>query len=361
MKQWGYEVDTTPFACLDHEIGEASLVCAKTPFEVFVSPYSLGCDVATELVAVSTFEELNAISCTGKLLLMKGALTAEQLMPKNFVFYNPEQHQKIYSLLEAKQPAAIITATGKDLDMVGNIYPFPVIEDGDFDIPSVYCKDIIGEEIASRTGRIFHLKTEARRIPAQASNVISRNNPGAMKKIIICAHIDAKETTPGASDDAAGIAVLLLLAEMLADYQGDTGVEIVVFNGEDNYTAGGEMDYLKRYGHELDRAVMAMNIDDVGFVNGKTGYSFYECPEGLRNKVKAVYHNYGGLIEGEQWYSGDHMIFAQKSIPTMAITSEKVIELMHTVTHTPADVPQIVDCKKLVELAAALQQLVPSL
>jgi aminopeptidase YwaD len=202
------------------------------------------------------------------------------------------------------------------------------------------------------------LKTEARRIPAQASNVISRKNLGAAKKIVICAHIDAKETTPGASDDAAGIATQLLLAEMLADYQGKMGIEIVAFNGEDNYTAGGEMDYLRRYGHELDRAVIAMNIDDVGFVNGKTGYSFYECPEGLRNTVKAVFHDYSGLIEGEQWYSGDHMIFAQKAIPTMAITSERVIELMHTITHTPADVPEIVGCNKLVELATALKQLV---
>jgi aminopeptidase YwaD len=358
MRGWGYEVDTTPFTCLDHEIGEASLVCEEAPFEVFISPYSVGCNVVSELVAVSTIEELKAVNCAAKLLLMKDALTTEQLMPKNFVFYNPEHHQKIYSLLETKRPAAIITATGKDLDMVGNMYPFPVIEDGDFNIPSVYCKDIIGDEIASRTGQVFHLKTEARRIPAQASNVISRKNLGAAKKIVVCAHIDAKETTPGASDDAAGIATQLLLAEMLADYQGKMGIEIVAFNGEDNYTAGGEMDYLRRYGHELDGAVIAMNIDDVGFVNGKTGYSFYECPEGLRNTVKAVFHDYSGLIEGEQWYSGDHMIFAQKAIPTMAITSERVIELMHTITHTPADVPEIVDCNKLVELATALKQLV---
>jgi aminopeptidase YwaD len=125
MRGWGYEVDTTPFNCLDHEIGEASLVCEEALFEVFISPYSLGCNVVSELVVVSTIEELKAVNCATKLLLMKDALTAEQLMPKNFVFYNPEHHQKIYSLLETKRPAAIITATGKDLDMVGNMYPFP--------------------------------------------------------------------------------------------------------------------------------------------------------------------------------------------------------------------------------------------
>jgi len=128
---------------------------------------------------------------------------------------------------------------------------------------------------------------------------------------------------------------------MLANYQGDTGIEIVSFNGEDNYTVGGEMDYLERYGQELDKAVMVINIDDVGYIEGKTAYSFYECPEGLRNKVKTVYGNYSSLIEGEQWYSDDHMIFAQKLIPTMATTSEKIIELMHTITHTSVDTAAI--------------------
>jgi aminopeptidase YwaD len=136
------------------------------------------------------------------------------------------------------------------------------------------------------------------------------------------------------------------------------GIEIVAFNGEYNYTAGGEMDYLKRYGHELDKIVMAINIDDVGYVKGKTGYSFYEFSEVLKEKVKAVYNNYPDLIEGEQWYSGDHMIFAQKSVHTMAITSENVIELMHKITHTCADVPEIVDYRKLVELSRALKQLI---
>ena len=74
--------------------------------------------------------------------------------------------------------------------------------------------------------------------------------------------------------------------------------------------------------------------------------------------MKAVYNDYPDLIEGEQWYSGDHMIFAQKSIHTMAITSENIIELMHTITHTHADVPEIVDYRKLVELSRALKQLV---
>jgi len=64
--------------------------------------------------------------------LLKGAICAEQLMPKNFVFYNPDHHKRIYALLEKKKPAGIIAATEKKPEMVGALYPFPLIVDGDF-------------------------------------------------------------------------------------------------------------------------------------------------------------------------------------------------------------------------------------
>ena len=50
--------------------------------------------------------------------------------------------------------------------------------------------------------------------------------------------------TPGALDNASGTTVLLLLAELLADYRGSLGVDIVAINGEDYYSAPGEIVYL---------------------------------------------------------------------------------------------------------------------
>jgi aminopeptidase YwaD len=361
VQPWSYEIDATPFPCLDHESGASSLTHGDESLQVHNSPYSPGCDVTAELESVSTVEELEGCACTGKILLLRGAICAEQLMPKNFVFYNPEHHQRIYALLEEKQPAAIITATARDAEMVGNIYPFPLFVDGDFDIPSVYCTDTVGESIATRKGDVFRLTIDATRIPAIACNVIARENSAAEEKIIVCAHIDAYEDAPGASDNASGVVVELLLAELLQDYRGPLGVEIVAFNGEDHYSAGGQMDYLRRYGDQLDETLVAINIDDVGYIRGKTAYSFYECPDVIRQKAQAALGEYPGLMEGEQWYQGDHMIFVQNGIPAMAVTAERVMELMATVTHTAQDVPEIVDCAKLVELAQALRSFIPQL
>ncbi|MCW4028174.1 MAG: M28 family peptidase [Candidatus Bathyarchaeota archaeon] len=360
VSSWGYLVDATPFKCLDYESKEPSLTYKDRPFAVKISPYSLGCDANAELVVASTITELETCDCHGKILLIKDEICAEQLMPKNFVFYNPDHHKRIYALLEEKQPKAIITATSKKPQMVGNIYPFPLINDGDFDIPSLYCTDIVGEEIATKAGKPFELRVEAKRIPTTACNVIASKNPKANKKIIICAHIDAVEDSPGASDNASGVAVLMLVAELLKDYADKLGIEIIAFNGEDHYSVAGQMDYLNRYSGSLNQICVAINIDDVGYFKGKTAYSFYECSGETCKKAQTAFNKFGGLLEGEQWYQGDHMIFAQKQIPTIALTAERVQELMATITHSPRDRPEIIDYNKLVEVAKALKSLVIS-
>lgn len=360
LRSYGYKIDAAPFECLDYTRGEVRLAHADDTFEVHISPYSLGCDILAELVVVSTIEELRKVNCEGKLLLLKGAICSEQLMPKNFVFYNPEHHQEIIALLESRRPAGIITATERNPELVGALYPFPLIVDGDFDIPSVYCKDTTGEILASLEGEVFQLRLDARRIPSIASNVITRTDYRSDKKIVITAHIDAYEDTPGALDNASGIVVVMLLAEMLSDYRGNFGVEIAAFNGEDHYSVAGQMDYLRRYSQEFHDILLVVNVDDAGFKEGRTSYSFYECSQQLEDRVEDVLRKFDGLVRGEPWFNGDHMVFVQNQVPALAITSEFMTELMKTVTHTSLDTPENIDCHKLVELAEALNALIRS-
>ena len=361
IRSYGYQIDASPFECLDHILGEWRLAHENKAFEVHVSPYSNGCDVETELVVVSTVEALGSTRCQGKILLMRGEICAEQLMPKNFVFYNPEHHQKIIALLESRKPAAIITATERNPDQVGALTPYPLIVDGDFDIPSLYCSDSVGEDLSSCQGEKFHMKIEAHRVPSSAANVIARLNPGAAGKVVITAHIDAYEDTPGASDNASGTVVLLLLAEMLSNYGGDKYIEIAAFNGEDHYSAAGQMDYLNRCGGEFNRIILAVNVDDVGYHKGKSSYSYYECDAQLEKTAEGVFKRFDGIVPGEPWFNGDHMIFVQNRVPSIAFTSENMPELMRTVTHTSLDTPDIIDPHKLVEVAQSLNALVRSL
>ena len=358
--QFGYTIDTTPFECLDFESGASSLKCGGESYDLYSSPYSPGYAGSGKLVAASTLGELKKARCKGKILLLKGELCEEQLMPKDYPFYYPDHHRALHKLLERKQPAAIITATGKNPAMVGGMYPYPMIEDGNFDIPSAYCTDVLGEEIAAHAGKMVNLIIDARRIPSTACNVIAVKNPETAKKVVVTAHVDAKATTPGALDNASGVVVLMLLAEMLDNYAGPTGIVLVAINGEDNYSAAGEMDYLRRYGDEdeIGRVRLALNIDGAGYVKGKTAYSFYGCPEGVQEKAGKVFGQFSGLVEGPEWPQGDHMIFAMSGVPAIAFTSEHLLKLTADITHTSRDLPELVDCAKLVELAEAIRQMI---
>jgi aminopeptidase YwaD len=101
-----------------------------------------------------------------------------------------------------------------------------------------------------------------------------------------------------------------------------------------------------------------INVDGVGYESGGSAYSFYGCSPEVEAGVRQVFDAFEGLVEGEQWFSGDHMIFVQAGVPAIAITSELTSALMRTVTHTALDRPEIVDGRKLVEVARALEELI---
>ena len=172
FKRCGFGVETPEFACLDWADGGAHLLAGSEVFEVFSSPYTLGCQVEAPLAVVRTVDDLEAHQGEGEILLLIGEIAKEQLMPKNFPFFNPEEHQRIVALLEEKAPAAVIAATGQNLDLAGGMYPFPLIEDGDFDIPAAYMKDMDGELLAKFTGQPVSLTIDSERIPSTGRNVI---------------------------------------------------------------------------------------------------------------------------------------------------------------------------------------------
>lgn len=117
-------------------------------------------------------------------------------MPKNFVFYNPEEHQRLISILEKSNPKAIICATGHNGALAGGVYLFPMFEDGDFNIPSVFMKDVEGEKLYLDQGKLVILESKAARIPETAFNIVGRKGKNVEKRILITAHIDAKKAFP---------------------------------------------------------------------------------------------------------------------------------------------------------------------
>jgi aminopeptidase YwaD len=352
--EWQTEIQE--FGAMDWIDGGATLHGETDSFQVFVSPYSLGCEANAQLTCVSNIEELEQSNITGKILLLHGDIAKEQLMPKNFVFYNPEEHQHIISWLEKGEPLAIICATDRNASLAGGVYPFPLIEDGDFNIPSVFMTEEEGSRLVLYAGKTVTLNSKSTRLSSKGCNVIARkgNRPG--RRIVITAHIDAKKGIPGALDNGSGVVVMLLLAELLGNYDGNRQIELVALNGEDYYAVPGQMQYLTQNQGQFHEILLNINIDGAGYKDGGTAFSFYDLPEEVENQAKEVINLYGGITVGSPWVQGDHSIFIQNGCPAMAVSSQWFTDHIDSqeITHTPKDNLDIVDPHKLVEIAQAL-------
>ncbi|MGB5845153.1 MAG: hypothetical protein WBG94_11965, partial [Anaerolineales bacterium] len=84
IRPFGYKIDAAPFECQDYSYRGSELSHGEDIFGIHGSPYSLGCDVFAELKTVSTIKDLENTNCENKILLMRGEICSEQLMPKNF-------------------------------------------------------------------------------------------------------------------------------------------------------------------------------------------------------------------------------------------------------------------------------------
>lgn len=356
----GWKTEMPEFDAIDWVQNGAALTSGEETFDVLVGPYSLGFNGEAELVSASTAGELSEIDARDKILFLHGEIAKEQLMPKNFVFYNPEEHRRIISLLENGGAKAVISATGRNSAVAGGVYPFPLIEDGDFDIPSVYMTEEEGLKFIKQSGRKVFLESFSTRVPGKGYNVIGRKGDETAPRIAVTAHIDAKKGTPGAIDNATGIIVLLLLSDLLSDYNGNKLIEIIAFNGEDYFAVPGQMNYLNANCNSFSNILLNINIDGAGYSEGPSSFSLFDLPVEILNHTKKVIDSFEGLTEGVQWVQGDHSIFIQYGVPAIAVSSKWLIDNMadQDVTHTPKDNIGIVDCTKIVEIAQALNNLI---
>lgn len=357
-----FHVEAPSFECVDWLDEGAHLQIGGESFPVQNSPFSLAFSGAGVLEVVSTLAELQELDAAGKIVLLCGEIAGEPFMPRNFPFFSVDEQQQIIALLEQKAPLALVTACPPSPGMSGGLYPAPLFEDGDFDIPSCYLSQEDGERLARNAGRSLKLELCSKRIPARANNVIARkssaNGDGAAPFLLFTAHLDSKPTTPGALDNAAGVVTLLLLAELLKEDELPFDVEIVAFNGEEYYSAPGEVAYLKQVQPRLKNLRLAVNLDGLGYVEGATHFSTYNLSPDFESALTKMFARYPGFQPGPQWYQGDHTIFVQQGLPVVALTCQAFAEAWSNFTHTPQDTPDKVDPSKLVEAAKALRELV---
>ena len=345
FKRAGLNVLKQEFDCMDWSEGGGTLTIEGQDILTAPAPYSLPCNVQGELVCIHTLEELRITPISGKIVLLCDALAAEPLMPKSFIFWNPEEHKETIALLERGGAQAVLTVSLSPECFV------PIIEDGDFEIPCAMVLPGILPLLSSGLSATLSLNTKRR--PARAANVLATHGKGK-HKICMSAHIDTKPATPGALDNASGVAVLLALAEELSDRELPYQIEFVLFNGEDYYSNPGEMAYLASYLSTPADYVCAFNIDGVGVKGQALAYSFYECSEKLINNLSKLAAEIEGFEQIDPWPQGDHTLFSFSGVPAISVTSSGIFDLVHSVLHSDRDSLELIDTEILESLVKFL-------
>lgn len=312
------------------------------------APFSLPCSVQGELLCIRSLEELRNAPAAGKIVVLCGELAAEPLMPKSFVFWNPDEHRETISLLERGGAKAVLTLSLSPEQFV------PVIEDGDFQVP---CAVILPKHLPLlKSGLSVSLTLNTKRHSAKAANILAVYGSGR-QKVCVSAHIDTRPGTPGALDNASGVAVLLALAEHLSGQELPYRIEFVLFNGEDYYSTPGEMMYLSSYLSSPKEYICAFNLDGVGAKGQSTAYSFYECPQNLMSCISGCAADLDGFEQIEPWPQGDHTLFSFSGVPAVSVTSGNIFGLAERILHTEHDTPDLIDTNKLEALVNFLHTL----
>lgn len=145
---------------------------------------------------------------------------------------------------------------------------------------------------------------------------------------MICAHFDSKFNTPGASDNAAGVAVLLELAERFSKRESRFMLEWIAFNGEE-YLPIGDNEYLRRAESYLPEIRCAINMDGIGPALGSTSLTALSTSETLEASLHQMLAGFPGAVWVEPWYESNHSTFAMRGIPALALSAAGTRNLAH--------------------------------
>lgn len=343
------EVEEQRFECPAWTCEETYLESSGRRLKAAANAFSPPCDVIARSVAIGTIAELEAADLTGRIGLLSGDLTKAPLSAKAWLLKS-ERDDHIIRLLESKKPAALLTVQAVKGELVR------VIEDWEFDIPSATVSPHVGLALLKQNAPVLHLRIKSRQSRSHACNVVGRTAGPRSTRIVLCAHYDTKIDTPGANDNAAGMAVLLTLAQTLSRRSYQHGLEVIAFTGEE-YLPMGDDEYVRRAGDRFEHIVAAINFDGVGQYLGANSITLVAGSQAFQAHLADLTKNYPGVVWVDPWPESNHSTFVWRGVPSLAFTSEGAVKL----AHLRADTLRWISPTKLQEVILLATDIIASL
>jgi aminopeptidase YwaD len=342
----GLNIEQQPYVCMDWQCESASLEFAGQHVSVDANVFSNSCDVTAPMVPVCSIRELELADIAGKIVLFYGDLANVPLSPKSW-FLKSERDVEILQLLEASPPAALIARSAATLEYE------QVTEDWELNIPAATVSWETADRLASHPGALVRLILQCKRTTSTAANIVARKIGRGTSKVVLMAHFDTKIATPGALDNATGVALLLTLAERLASSDLACGLEFVAFNGEE-YLPIGDDEYLRKGEDDFGNILTAINMDGVGARLGTSSIAIFSASHAFHDQVSRLVMHYPGVVWVEPWPESNHSTFAFRGVPSLAFSSVGVRSL----AHTQLDCIEQVSPVKLAEVAELVTEIV---
>lgn len=214
----------------------------------------------------------------------------------------------------------------------------------------------------------------------------------AQEIVVIGAHYDSAPGTPGANDNASGVAALLELARLCASSHPARTVRFVAFvNEEAPYFQGEEMGsvvYARRAKERREKIVGMMSLETIGYYSDQPGSQRYPAPlshfypdtgnfigfvsnwnsQSLLRQVIGAFRRGGtkfpsegvaapAAIPGIGW--SDQWSFWQEGYPALMVTDTAPFRYPHY--HEPSDTPDRIEYDRMTRVVLGLVKVVEEL
>lgn len=222
-------------------------------------------------------------------------------------------------------------------------------------------------------------------------NLLAEGSDRIAEVVLIGAHYDTVPGTPGADDNASGVAALMSLAQAFANTKHQRSLRFVFFTNEEpphfQTKDMGSLVYAKECKKRGDNIVAMLSLESIGYYSAKKGSQ--KTPPGLdapvpdRGDFLAVIGNVTSqpIVDVcRNWFGShstlpvlgmalpatvveqgwsDHWSFWQQGYPAVMVTDTAVLRNPHY--HQPTDTSGTLDYERLVQAVKGLEGVIQTL
>ncbi|WP_135826674.1 M28 family peptidase [Halorussus ruber] len=244
-------------------------------------------------------------------------------------------------------------------------------EDPIGDIPAVGVSKEVGSRLSRRwEGQEVEVEVNAETHDATSQNVHAELGPDTDEEVLVTSHIDAHDIAEGAMDNGAGTAMVVEMANALAEREDelDTKVHFIAYGAEEVGLVGSGHDAEARRAsasrtesgdaEQADFDAIKGIVNNDGVVRGRTLSFFTHGFDALESAAEEVADDFGHPVKTipEQGPHSDHWPYVKWGVPGFHVMSETGDEGRGW-GHTYADTLDKLEVRDLREQAIVLTEL----